>query len=112
MAALPLQWASRHQVHADETVAWAEDQKLGQARPEFCFPMKASVSAGATPLLQLTRPGSPAESRSEFRFPMGAGALGLLAGEPQIRSPALAEIMGGRRLWTVSMISAVSIPSR
>ncbi len=30
----------------------------------------------------------------------------------QICSPALAEIMGGRRLWTVSMISAVSIPWR
>jgi hypothetical protein len=30
----------------------------------------------------------------------------------QIRRPALAEIMGVRRAWTVSMISAVSIPSR
>jgi hypothetical protein len=38
---------------------------------------------------------------------MGARALRV-----QIISPALAEIMGGRRLWTVSMISAVSMPSR
>jgi hypothetical protein len=29
----------------------------------------------------------------------------------QMLSPALAEIIGGRRLWTVSMISVVSIPS-
>ncbi len=36
---------------------------------------------------------------------MGARALAALN---QIISPALAEIIGGRRLWTVSMISAVS----
>jgi hypothetical protein len=30
----------------------------------------------------------------------------------QMLSPALAEIIGARRLWTVSMISAVSMPSR
>jgi hypothetical protein len=30
----------------------------------------------------------------------------------QMLRPALAEIIGARRLWTVSMISAVSIPSR
>jgi hypothetical protein len=32
---------------------------------------------------------------------MGVRALGLVVVEPQIRSPALAEILGGRRLWTV-----------
>jgi hypothetical protein len=30
----------------------------------------------------------------------------------QMLSLALAEIIGARRLWTVSMISAVSMPSR
>jgi hypothetical protein len=40
-------------------------------------------------------------------IPMGARAL-----SAQMLNPALAEITGARRLWTVSMISAVSMPSR
>src|SRR5215207_9703821 len=54
-----------------------------------------------------TKTGSAAQLRADASFPIGARALRV-----QIISPALAEIMGGRRLWTVSMISAVSIPSR
>jgi len=57
---------------------------------------------------------SPGPSRPEARLPMTkAGASWrsrLSGGLDQSRSPALADIIGARRMWTVAMISSGSIP--
>jgi hypothetical protein len=66
--------------------------------------------------LQAFESGSPETLASRVSSSPAAAAGALKRSRcselPQRRKPALADIIGPRRLWTVAMISSVSIPCR
>jgi hypothetical protein len=102
--------------HRTANVAGASDCAHFVESGHFCCRPKASVRTAAHHTPGSDEVHSSGPWRPDARFAMAqrerGGAPAEVCGFGQSRRPALAEIIGARRMWTVAMISSGSMPWR